>query len=414
MAKPVRIFIRREELIGFTSMTLQRAKDQLTGTLTVEVFMGYVPQGRVLEPAEKGSEILVYVADQLVFTGFIDRRKDASGNSEKVSTSLSLGPDQYTVTLTARGKTKYAIDSSHQHPTGTLLRTSAQEAFETLLSPWEIQLDWQADEIKLDRVRLRDGGRVVDELQRIAGIASLYMHETTDGKLRVTDASSEVTGEPLKLGVNILNFSADLTEDTDRSHVQVKGQRQGVNQWGQVAVVPTINKVRNEALSNFSPVTVQLYGDASELLLGRRAQYEVNRRLTDSKKVTLDVFHVKQTDGSPWDIGELHYVEIPPAGISDILEVVELTYTVENDNTLKTQLVLSPPPVKAKAATGARKPLVDVSREVDAPAEYDGPHSWRKPTISADASANVGVSVKKPLQSVKVTNTAPPLNIKGK
>jgi prophage tail gpP-like protein len=215
---------------------------------------------------------------------------------------------------------------------------------ETLLAPFGVEIEWGAADLSLDKIRFRDGGRVVDELQRLAEQAGLYIHEGRDGKLKVSDGAGAAQGEPLVLGRNILQFSADQADDPERSEILVKGQRTEVGIWGNDAVIPTMDNAIDAVVSRYTPITVQLYGNATPELLARRTEYEANRRSSAAKKINLDVFHVQQPSGMPWDIGDIHYVEIPPAGIYGMFEVTDLTYNVDADQTLKTSLTLSPAP----------------------------------------------------------------------
>jgi len=347
--KPFQIFVDGRLLEGYTDATLQREKHKLTGSLSISLFMGYLPESAVLPGATRGSEILVYVGGHLAFTGNIDRREDNADSTGKPgkAPSLNVGPNNYTVRLTCRGKTKALIESSQQHPTGTMLGVSNKEAIENLLEPWRIELDWLAAEVSLGRVRLRDGGRVVDEIQRLAEKSGIYCYETRDGKLRVTDTPPAQTGESLVLGKNILSFSAKQEGDWSRSQVLVKGQLNSKDSWGVAAVIPPLKLVADVSLTEFTPITVQVSGDATQDILERRATYEVNRRAAETKKVRLDVFNILQANGLPWDLGVLHYVDIPPAGIKGVFEVTGLTYTARADKTLKTSLTLTPPPAPA-------------------------------------------------------------------
>lgn len=356
----VRIFIDRTELIGYTEMRLKRSKEKMTGELTLSIFMGYLPEEEVLKQASKGREILVYVGGYLAFTGIIDRRRDtadtagAEGTPEAEGTTrnLNIGPDQYTVQLTCRGKTKFLVDSSHAHPTGTMLRPTTRDVFETLIAPWEVQLDWQAQTAALDKVRFRDGGRVCDELFRVSEASSLYIYETREGKLRVTDGPGTITGEDIILGRNILTFSTEQAEDLERSIVVAKGQKTDKTAWGSPAVVKgNIAAASIPDVTTLSRTVVQLFGGATTDQLNRRVQYEVNRRNAASRKIELTVFNILQASGEPWDIGVLHNVSIPPAGVKGTFEITDLEYTVNADRKLETRLTLSPPPVRYAGAT---------------------------------------------------------------
>lgn len=361
----VRIFIDRKELVGYTEMRLKRSKSNMTGELTVSIFMGWLPEAPFLKDASKGREILVYVGGRLAFTGIVDRRRDTAAQSgepgttgdSKSSSNLSIGPNEYTVRLTCRGKTKYLVDSSHGHPTGTMLRPTTRSVFETLVTPWEIEMDWEASTDQLDKVRFRDGGIIAQELYRVAEATSLYMYETREGKLRITDGPGNIIGEDIVLGKNILSFSTEQAEDLERALVVVKGQKIAKEVWGDAAVIRTIAASTIPDTTTLSRTVVQLYGDATPELLNKRIQYESNRRNAASRKIELTVFHLQQSTGEPWDLGTLHNVSIPPAGVNGSFEITDLEYIVTADKTLETKLTLSPPPSRYQGETTAANGL---------------------------------------------------------
>ncbi|MGY3615658.1 phage baseplate assembly protein [Bradyrhizobium sp. USDA 10063] len=358
--KPVVITVGGSALENWTEMTLQRSKDELTGNLSVTLFAGAMPPTPIARGARVGADIQVYIAGQLAFTGTVDKRQGtgakhgndgtAADNKEthgESSMSVSIGPNEYTIELTARGKTKRLIDSSHQHPTTNMLKPTTKEVVEKLVEPWKTQVEWKGETIKLDKMRFRDGARVVDELHRVAMENCYFMYETRDGKLRVTDgvgADSGGGGDALILGQNILSFKAEQSEDEAKSKIKVKGQRSEKKKWGEEALFKTFKEVQDSWVKDFVPQTVQHYGDGDDKTLERRARFEANKRNSESKKITIEVFHVQSPSGQPWDIGNTHYVEVPPEGIFDVFECTELTYTVQADKVLKTTLVLSPPP----------------------------------------------------------------------
>jgi Mu-like prophage tail protein gpP len=365
--KPVVITIGGSELTIWTEMTLERKKDDLTGNLSVTIFAGAIPAIPMVQAAKAGAEILVYIAGQLAFTGKVDARKGTGAKKGKegtahesteskgdVKSSINIGPNEYTIKLTARGKTKDLIDSSHQHPTTNMMQPTTKEVVDKLVEPWNIQVEWKGETIKLDKQRFRDGARVVDELHRVALENCYFMYETRDGKLRVTDGVGGDTGsgDPLILGENILTFSAEQSEDEAKSEIKVKGQRTKKDKWGKAALKDTHKKIKNSSTKRKAKLTVQHYGDATDKALERRGRFEMNKRNSKSKKITLEVFHVQTPSGQPWDIGDTHYVEIPPEGIFDMFECTELTYHVNAEKELKTSLTLTPPPSGGAGGSG--------------------------------------------------------------
>jgi len=402
MVKPVEIYIGGSELLGYTEMTLKRTKDAMTGSFSASIFMGYVPTEPVLIDVAKGNELQVKIGGHLAFTGSVDKRIGTGAKSGREGTaehsgavinsrSVSIGPDSYTVKITSRGKTKYLIDSSHQHPTTNMLQPTNREAVERLISPWKIKLEWMSATIKLDKVRFRDGARVVDELNRVATENGHFLYETRDGSLRFTDSTGGTVGEALILGKNILTFSAEQNEDQVKSRIKVKGQRTKKEVWGEAATVTTYKEIEDTDVGSLIPIIVQHYGDGTPEALERRARFEANKRSSASKTVTVEVFHVQQSDGSPWDIGTEHYVEIPPEGIFDVFECTALTYTVQNDKTLKTTLTLSPLPASAAAGFAAGlstiglDPAMGSARKAIAGVTFAAgkyPAPWSSPSIN--------------------------------
>lgn len=344
-----RVFIDGRELTGFTSARLSRSKSEMTGSLSLDFFFNYVPERPVVVDAARGREITVYVGSHLAFVGKLDKRKGRSIPAEQLGISgadveTSISKDGYSVTLTARGKTKYFMDSSHQHPTTNIKKTTNREVIQKLIETWGIELDWQAEEVKLPIVRLNDGGRVVDEIHKISNETCNFVYETRDGKLRVIDRPGTQMGVDLILGQNILTFSAEQSEDQANSDITVKGQRSDPEVWGEDAVLDRVRTVKDGWVTSKIPLVIQAYGDATDEALERRGKFEADKRASQSKKVNIDVFDIIQTNGQPWDIGLLHYVECPPEGVFDVFECVGLTYTIDAQGTLKTSLELAPPP----------------------------------------------------------------------
>lgn len=432
--KPVHVFVGRQELVGYTSLTLTRSKNEMTGQLSVELFMGWMPQEPVLAEVARGAEILVYVGGHLAFTGVVDRRIDSgereyarndigqfTGGQAGTQNSINIGPNQYRVTLACRGKTRALVDSSHQHDTGNFLDTTNKGIFENLLAPWGVELEWAAEVEDMVRHRLRDGGRVVDELQRLAEQASLYVFETRRGALRVTDQPNTETGEPIVLGSNILSFNTSQAADSERSEVLVKGSLNKPEDWGEAAVLPTLRRVADRATKTFSPITVKHYGDATEAALQKRADYEANKRAAKSKRIEVDVFHVQQSDGEPWDIGRQHYVEIPPAGVSGMFEVADVRYKADG-KTLTTKLTLVPAqvaPASASATAGdllsgldnlSGLPTAPAGRKAIMNISNDFADSWAGPSVQVLVDELLQ-PVEQILEAVESFAERPPLSL---
>lgn len=355
MAKPFRIFIAGQELTGYTDARLERNKSNLSGVLEISLFMNYVPASPVMTFAITGAEILAYVGENLAFVGSIDRRsgngvksgaagsKDTAQSETETQRSVSIGPDQYTVKISARGTTKKLVDGAIKHPTGSMYNVTNKDVVDELLKDSDIEVEWLATTLQLDKVRFRDGATIWTELLQLSTENAHFMYQTRDGKLRVTDDTGRTVGDSLILGQNVLTFNAEQSEDGQNGTIKVKGQRTSKEVWGEDAILDIIKEINDSSATNKAPIVIQHYGDGTPTALERRAKFEADKRTSASKTVNIEVFHI-QSVGEPWDIGNLHYVEIPPEGVFDVMECTGLSYTITADKELKTALTLAPPP----------------------------------------------------------------------
>jgi prophage tail gpP-like protein len=242
-----------------------------------------------------------------------------------------------------------------------MIKPKTREVTEELLRDTKVALKWIAKDIDLDKVRFRDGAIIADELNRVSSENGYYMFETRFGELCVTDDTLRVSGEALVLGRNILTFSATQDEAVGKEQIKVKGQRSKKNIRGEAALIKTFKTVLDGNTVSKIPLIVQHYGDATDEALERRGKFEIDKRNAASKEVTIEVFGVSQSDGKPWDVGMLHYVEIPPEDIFDQFECTGVSVTIASDKTYKTTLTLSPPPSGASGSSLLSSGAVDYS-----------------------------------------------------
>jgi prophage tail gpP-like protein len=351
MADRFEVHVNGQKVGGWTSAKLTRARKDLTGELELEVFYGSIPSTPVLQSVKAGAKIEVFIAGTVAFTGKIDKRK-ARGKKKKTTEkgddpdsstfqrSVTIGKDAYTITVTARGTTKRLIDSSHDHPTGTLKNVSPADVVRALTKNFGLTFqDNSQDTTQIEKARFRDGAMIVSEIHRFTKEHNLIVNEARDGTLQMTKPGNEPRGVDLTLSTNILEFSAEQSEDAQNSKVTVKGQRTNSSQWGSDAIMRSVSASLN-GTQDYSPFTVQLSGDATDDRLKKRVQVENRERQEASKNITVDVFDVQSSQGTPWDIGVRHYVEVPAEGIFDDFIADELLYTVDAEGTLKTTLTL--------------------------------------------------------------------------
>lgn len=362
---PVLILIAGQLLRTWTSMRLSRRKQDLTGDLSITVYFGIVPDAPVLPEVADQKDVQVYIYGHLVFNGEVagrkaDKKKQSAPNTKtQGSGSIARGTGhrgggtritatEYVLTISATGKTRRLIQSSHKHKTGSFYDADSQKIVQELIDPWPIDLDWQAESRDVGTWRLEDGGTVVDQIHTLGNEKAHYLWEGRDGRLICSDGTLGQQGEALIMGRNILDYSAEQKTDHQNAEYEVKGQRNR-KAWGKAAVnrKKTLKNSDNKADTKLS---IQAYGDGDDDTLERRAQFEADNRNAADKQVRIGLFGLAQSDGTPWDVGLEHYVEVPSENVYDAMECTELTITTDGEKEFGTQLTLTPLPSKSGGA----------------------------------------------------------------
>ncbi len=375
MSDPFEIIVNGKKLVGWQECTLTRRRESLTWEATFTVFYDKMPTNPVMRDILPGAELQFYVGGNLAANGSVDSRSGASvkrggrKGSHRVGgvgahglgshyvggdvgddfmRSVDISKDGYRVTFQCRGKAKAAADASHTHETGSMKKTTAKQAIEALVKPLKIEVEDKANlQDAIDRV-FADGAMIRDEIHSILRFSGASIFETRQGKLKIANDADEGSGVDLILGQNILNFSAEQTEEFQRSTIKIKGARLGPNQYGRDAVTKSTETLEVKSVKTLRSFVGQIAGDATQDRLRKAAKNEAATREMRSKTIAIDVFHVQQPSGEPWDLNVSHYVEIPPENIFDEFVTTEVTYQVSADE-IKTRLTLAP---KAAVAEG--------------------------------------------------------------
>ena len=364
MNDPIAITVAGALVEQWTEVKIKRSRDELTGSLSFNLFYPSMPSAPVVRSVKSGAEIIAFVGGKVAFTGTIDKRAakgsgkkpkgDKGGDAGGGSVSSSISKDNYTIEITARGKTKGLITSSHQHPTGEMKSATSAQIMQKLVEPFGVSFqDRSGDSTKIEKARFLDGATVHREIVRWTVEHNLIVNETKEGELQMTKPGKEPRGVDLILGENIISFESSQSEDMLSTEVLVKGQRTSAREHGTAAIQRKLKaKLKTNGVA-FRPFTVQLTGDATDDRLKLRAKVEARKRNEDSATITIEVFGVTQENGEPWDFGVVHYCEIPPEGIADDFVVTEVEYTANSEEkaTFKTTLTLKP---AVKSDSGSR------------------------------------------------------------
>jgi prophage tail gpP-like protein len=326
--KPVHIIIAGQLFRYWKTFNLKRSRKDLTGSLSFDFGFVGIPNSPLHPFIISGAEISCYVGGRLAFTGTIDKRA-ASGDAKN-----------YSCKITCRGKTKQLINSSHKHEKGMKKKTKTKEAIDELVQPFGVNVKYESeDNIEMERIVFRDGMPVYNEIHRLTREHNKLAFEAVDGTLLITEDSKGGNGQDLIVGKNVIKFNTEQSEEDGNSEITVKGQRTGMEYQGNEAINRKVVH-QDPMFKNYSPLTVQLVGDASDERMEARLKMERARQVQDSRSVTFEVFYV-QDDGSEWDLNKTHYTEISSESLFTEMVVTELEYQ-GSPTEISTSITLSP------------------------------------------------------------------------
>lgn len=328
--------------------SLSRVKNSLSGELTFLIFINEVLKNKILDNIALGTPVTVYVNGRLAFYGDIVRRSRYSKRGSYVrernyirerNYSKRIATKDYSIRVTARGKGHLCYKSSQMTYGGSSQDVTARGIIESLLKPFSIAVEWQAEDVKLPFFTFRDGSLVSEEIYRVCNENGYYIHESRSGKIVVADSPRDETGEDLILGKNILSYEEYLDISRANSHIIVKGHKNNKAAWGKDKIKESAVVLNDTTIGGYSPYIVQHYGYVDEDSLKRRAKWELEQRKYLGNNLFITVFGLH--NDKYFDLGLKHFVSIPILDINQVLECIELKYAVSNSE-VTTQLVLAP------------------------------------------------------------------------
>lgn len=331
--------------------SLSRVKNSLSGELVFSVFINEALKSKILEQIDIGRPVTAYVNGRLAFFGNITRRSRyslGSGYHRRINSNNESSPSNhhkrltstgYSLRITSRGKGHLCYKSSQMTYGGYPQHITAKDIITSLLKPFSIEIEWEAHNVQLPFFTFRDGSLVSEEIYRVCNENGYYLHESRAGKIVISDSPKDERGEDLILGKNIVSFEEYVDDSRSNSHLIVKGHKNSKYDWGKKKIKDAAIVLSDTTVRGYSPYVVQHYGYVDEESLKRRAKWELEQRKYLGHNLFITVFGLR--NDKFFDLGLKHFVSIPILGINQVLECIEINYTLTNSSAT-TQLVLAP------------------------------------------------------------------------
>lgn len=325
--------VNGENYGGWESFSIQRSIEQVSGIFRLEVTDRWaLNQERRPINTDDECELIYINADNQatsLITGFVDE------------VGIGYDADSHTISISGRDKTMDIVDCSAQYRTGQIFDASILKVARLLTIPYGIEVSADANiGANFNEVTIDDGEtihEVIEKLARSRGVLLL----SKDGRLQITEPSTERISTPLEFGNNIK--SCDATFSTrERFHTYlVKAQSAADDSWpGIEAANPSATVTDTNARSPRLKIIVAEEGNNSNDCR-KRGEWNRNVAIARSTGITYTVQGVEHSPGQLWVENKMVRVIDPYTGVNQDLLIVAVEYSKGDDGT-NTALTVAP------------------------------------------------------------------------
>jgi prophage tail gpP-like protein len=252
-------------------------------------------------------------------------------------------PNTFTLDLKYRGLASSLVDSVPDHESGQENKKKPGQIAKKMAEGYEAQIEDKSSEGRqIERFIIQEGESVERAIRRCCREFGINARENEEGNV-ILEKKGAATGGgmPIILGHNLTNWSVKRDISERQSKVKAKGNS-----------IPTDKKYGKEAeelVGEAQDSYVKFKKEMHALIdthhdkesLKKRAKTEVNRRKAAGLTVNVTMSTWSDDGGQIWKPGNLHMVVIPVDGVADMLQIKEVTFTLDAE-TREAELVLVP------------------------------------------------------------------------
>lgn len=329
---------------GWTGVNVTRSVDDLAGTFDLTVCLDRELSDSLLMPElAEDTECSVDIFGQRVITGFIDKR------------SGSGGPENYTLSLSGRSKTRNAVDSSALHPTGQFNNKKTSDIVKEISDRLQVPVKNElTDDPVHPRFIFRDGEFAERAIRTCCREFGITATDDEMGNIVLKEIGKRSGEDAVVLGVNVHTWNVSRDVTNRYSNYVTKGQSVPTDQNYGKQASEIVKMSEDSGLKSFRPLIVHMDGDADNTKVEKRANMEATRRMGEGIEVSVVVAGWTQESGAIWEPDRLHYVDIPIEGITNTMLLKTVSFSLSNDE-FETALTFVPPEAYKAAETGSKK-----------------------------------------------------------
>jgi prophage tail gpP-like protein len=313
-----------EKLSGWTEIAVTLRAEGFPSSFEVAL-SSRGPGGKGVSIAPAGADCEVFLGDDLVVTGYVDRViESGDGESHRIS-------------VIGRGRTQDLVDCSAEWPTAQLVQGTALDIATRLASAYGIPVVLGEGAEAGDPVpapwclNYTDTGASI--IQRVAQAVGLLAYENAAGALVLANAGNSEAASGIVYGENVEGWSVELAADQRFSEIVCRAISQDA--WGDLPgsdifdteVDPNVARHRR-----LNIVMADVAEDPRSFTI-RKAIWEVARRAgrATSARATIDSW--RDAAGALWRPNTMVPVSLPGMPADMMLCLSEVTFRRDEGGT---------------------------------------------------------------------------------
>lgn len=318
-------------LSGWTRVRVSRGVERCPSDFQIEMTEKYPgqPFDMTVQP---GDACKVYIGEDLVITGYVDR------------VSPAYDAKSHSITVTGRGKCQDLVDCAAEWPGGQILGSSVLDIATKLAKYYGITVTYSGDlGAGIPQFNLMLGETAYDVIERICRYRALLPYEGSDGNLILGSIGTSRAASGFKEGVNVEKARAIFSIDQRYSEYLAFLQSTDVftdtgNGGNLFATVkdPTVLRHRRRVIIAEAPA-------GGQDVAIQRANWECARRYGRSFVVTLSTDSWRDSAGFLYTPNTLVPLELPTLKVAGKTWVIsDVTYMRDENGTRATLMIMPP------------------------------------------------------------------------
>lgn len=315
----VRLVTGGNEISGWQEVRITRGIERIPVDFAVTM-TDPIP-GIASLPVAMGDAQQIFIGDDLVCTGFVDR------------VSLSIGPGRHDIAVAGRGRCADLVDCSAVWQGGQWMNATLATIATELATPFSVQVVAPNTGEPFPQYNLQPGESPFSVIEKLARVRGQLAYEDEQGRLVIGQCGTGSAQGAIVQGSNV--ESATLAMSMDQRYSDYIVIPQGIqlmldNTGGQPMQTYS---VQDKQVTRYRPrYMIPEGGDALAQLAQTKCQWEANRRLARGYILSVTVDDWRDRAGVLWTPNTLVNVQIPAIKANDVQWLIgEVTYRLGRD-----------------------------------------------------------------------------------